>query len=71
VANNTLMDNWGGVTLWENANRYCGAGGDHDCTIVNPTVATRSTCSTTLIATTPYIDDCRWKVQNVSVPTTR
>ena len=56
------------MTLWENANRYCGgAGGDHDCTLVNPTVATRSTCSTTLLATTPYIDDCRWKVQNVTV----
>ena len=55
VANNTLVDNWGGVTLWENANRYCGgAGGDHDCTLVNPTVATRTTCSTTLLATTPY-----------------
>ena len=68
VANNTLVDNWGGVTLWENANRYCGgAGGDHDCTLVNPTVATRTTCSTTLLATTPYIDDCRWKVQNVTV----
>ena len=46
VANNTLVDNWGGVTLWENANRYCGgAGGDHECTLVNPTVATRRTCS--------------------------
>jgi hypothetical protein len=68
VANNTLVDNWGGVTLWENANRYCGgAGGDHECTLVNPTAATMSTCSTTLIATTPYIDDCRWKTQNVSV----
>ena len=43
VANNTLVDNWGGVTLWENANRYCaGAGGDHGCTLVNPTVATIS-----------------------------
>ena len=68
VANNTLVDNWGGVTLWENANRYCGgAGGDHECTLVNPTVATKTTCSTTLLATSPYIDDCRWKVQNVSV----
>jgi hypothetical protein len=68
IAHNTLVDNWGGVTLWENANRYCaGAGGDHECTLVNPTVATRTTCSTTLLATTPYIDDCRWKVQNVSV----
>src|SRR5262249_17222678 len=68
VANNTLVDNWGGVTLWENANRYCGgAGGDHECTLVNPTVATKTTCSTTLLATTPYLADCRWKVQNVSV----
>jgi hypothetical protein len=25
------------------------------------------TCSTNLLATTPYIDDCRWKTQNISV----
>jgi Right handed beta helix region len=68
VANNTLVDNWGGVTLWENANRYCaGAGGDHECTRVNPSVATMSTCGTTKLATQPYINDCRWKTQNVSV----
>ena len=68
VANNTFVDNWGGVTLWENANRYCaGAGGDHECTLVNPGVATMSTCGSTKLATTPYIDDCRWKTKNVSV----
>jgi hypothetical protein len=68
IANNTLVDNWGGVTLWENANRYCaGAGGDAVCTLVNPTVATVSNCGSTKLATQPYINDCRWKTQNVSV----
>jgi hypothetical protein len=67
IANNTLVDNWGGVTLWENANRYCGVGIDHECTLVNPAVATMKTCSTTLLATSPYIDDCRWKTQNINV----
>ena len=68
VAGNTFVDNWGGVTLWENANRYCaGAGGDAVCTIVNPAVATVANCGSTKLASAPYIDDCRWKTKNVSV----
>jgi len=68
ISGNTFVDNWGGVTLWENANRYCaGAGGDHVCTLVNPSAATMTSCGSTAIASAPLIDDCRWKTQNVSV----
>ena len=71
VAHNTFTDNWGGVTLWENADRYCGSGANTStgyCTLVNPTVASTSTCTNaSLIGTTPYIDDCRWKTKNVAV----
>ena len=28
VTGNVLSDNWGGVVLWENSNRYCGDGSD-------------------------------------------
>jgi hypothetical protein len=70
VAHNVLTDNFGGVVLWENTDRYCGsvaAGGSY-CPIANPTVATTTTCQDpTKIGTVPYIDDCRWKTQNVSV----
>lgn len=69
VSGNVLTSNWGGVILWENSDRSCGQNPlDTTCTIVNPTVATATTCANaTLIQTTPYINDCRWKTQNVSV----
>jgi len=71
VTNNSFTDNWGGVVLWENANRYCSSSANTStgyCTLVNPTVATLTTCANaTDLAMTPYIDDCRWKTQNVTV----
>ncbi|MDQ1427191.1 MAG: hypothetical protein QOK39_667, partial [Acidimicrobiaceae bacterium] len=68
IAGNNLVDNWGGVTLWEDANRFCGSGGDSGgfCTLVNP-LATLQTCVAGTINLTPYVSDCRWKTQNVSV----
>lgn len=34
VANNTLVDNGGGVFLWQNSNRYCNDGFDNGCTLM-------------------------------------
>jgi parallel beta-helix repeat protein len=69
VTDNLLTDNWGGVVLWENANRFCGDGSDHLCTLVDPSVYTLSTCPTHLSESSPidYSDNCRWKTQNVTV----
>ena len=71
ITANTFTDNWGGVVLWENADRYCGSGANTStgyCTLVNPSAATVSHCSNPgLIGTRPYINDCRWKTQNVLV----
>ena len=107
ITGNGFYDNWGGVILWENANRYCSSSANTSggtCTIVNRTpptgpvpkpqqpgrqswrrglpppgrtygvttsgqpVISLNTCSTPqLLAVTPYIDDCRWKTQNVTV----
>jgi hypothetical protein len=67
VANNNLVDNWGGVTLWEDANRFCGSDPTSTfCTIANPT-ANLGTCVAGTIAGSPYFADCQWKTQNVSV----
>ena len=44
ISNNTLTDNWSGVVLWENANRYCSDGSDHVCTLVDPPVYTLASC---------------------------
>jgi parallel beta-helix repeat protein len=75
IQSNTFTNNWGGVILWENANRFCGDGFDNACTLVAPSVATMSSCPAGLANsskdqpgdTPDYFDLCRWKVQNVTV----
>ncbi len=77
VAGNTFTDNWAGITLWENANRFCSDGSDSVCTLVNPAVFTLSSCAANLpsaVAGTDtgspsadYYDGCRWKTRNVQV----
>lgn len=72
VTGNKFYDNWGGINLYENPDRYCTSPGNSSagvCTLVNPSVANLTTCDYqgSDIQTTPYIDDCRWKTQNVQV----
>lgn len=67
ISGNNLVDNWGGLTLWEDANRFCGANSSTRlCTAVNPQ-ANPTTCVSGTIDSSPYVADCRWKTQNVSV----
>lgn len=76
IANNTFTDNWSGVVLWENANRFCSNGlPTTQCTLVDPSVATVSSCQSALANANEdkatdspdYFDLCRWKTQNVAV----
>ncbi|MGH8150855.1 MAG: right-handed parallel beta-helix repeat-containing protein [Steroidobacteraceae bacterium] len=77
VEGNTFTDNWAGITLWENANRFCSDGSDNACTLVDPGVFTEASCAANLpsaVAGTDtgspsadYYDGCRWKTQNVEV----
>jgi hypothetical protein len=70
IEHNVFDDNWGGVILWENSNRFCGSPDNSStgyCTMVDPK-ATLKTCATpSLIKVQPYVSDCRWKTQNVLV----
>jgi hypothetical protein len=70
IEHNVFIDNWGGVILWENSNRFCGSPDNSStgyCTMVSPQ-ATLKTCSTpSLVKVQPYFSDCRWKTQNVLV----
>lgn len=70
IAHNIFVNNWGGVILWENSNRFCASPDNTSssyCTMVDPK-ATLATCGTaSLIKTEPYFNDCRWKTQNVLV----
>lgn len=68
VAHNDFLNNWGGIVLWENANRFCASPDNSStgyCTMVNPTVAKLKTCGNAAdIGKAPYFSDCRWKAQN-------
>ncbi len=68
ITNNYFEDNWGGVVLWENADRFCNSPANTStgaCT--KGGAATLSMCSAATIATQPYLSDCRWKTKNVAV----
>lgn len=75
VESNTFTDNWGGIVLWENANRFCSDGSDGACTLVAPATASMANCPAGLnnssknqaTDTPDYFDLCRWKTQNVTV----
>ena len=67
---NTFINNWGGVILWENANRFCDSPANTSsgyCTLVNPGKVTPKSCNSANISKAPFLGDCRWKTQNVSV----
>lgn len=71
ISHNTFSDNWSGVILWENSDRFCGSPANTStgyCTLVNPAQSTLRSCgSADDVEKTPYYDDCRWKTRNVSV----
>ena len=69
IRGNILTNNWGGVILWENADRYCSDGSDGGCTLVDPSVYTVSSCAAHLSEKSPvdYYDNCRWKTKNALV----
>ncbi len=70
ITGNTFTDNWAGVVLWENADRYCSSPANTStgtCTLVDPNVVTTHSCNATNLANEPYYNDCRWKTQNVLV----
>jgi len=70
ISGNKFVDNWGGVILWENADRFCNSPSNTStgyCTLVNPGKVTLKSCNEANIESEPYLADCRWRTQNVSV----
>jgi len=67
ITGNTFDNNWSGITVWENADRFCNSPANTssgDCTRLVPKV---STCTTPAIDKSPLVDSCRWKSQNIDV----
>ncbi|MFJ9844256.1 right-handed parallel beta-helix repeat-containing protein [Kitasatospora sp. NPDC101155] len=67
IYRNVLEDNWSGITLWENADRFCNSPANTssgDCTLL---VKKTDSCAQPAIATPPLYSDCRWKTQRVDI----
>lgn len=67
ISENVLEDNWSGITLWENADRFCNSPANTStgsCTLLVPE---ESRCSAPAIESPPLLDDCRWKTQRVDI----
>ncbi|MEU6538566.1 right-handed parallel beta-helix repeat-containing protein [Streptomyces sp. NPDC047000] len=67
IYRNVLEDNWSGITLWENADRFCNSPANTssgDCTLL---VKDGKRCAQPAIARAPLYSDCRWKTQRVDI----
>ncbi|MFF4209388.1 right-handed parallel beta-helix repeat-containing protein [Streptomyces sp. NPDC001796] len=67
IYRNVLENNWSGITLWENADRFCNSPANTssgDCTLL---VKNTKRCVQPAIAKAPLYSDCRWKTQRVDV----
>ncbi|WP_405603291.1 right-handed parallel beta-helix repeat-containing protein [Streptomyces sp. NBC_01410] len=67
IYRNVLENNWSGITLWENADRFCNSPANTssgDCTLLVPDT---DRCVQPAIATAPLYADCRWKTQRVDI----
>ncbi|MDQ0949036.1 hypothetical protein QFZ24_002959 [Streptomyces phaeochromogenes] len=67
VHGNLLENNWSGITLWENADRFCNSPANTssgDCTLL---VRNSDRCAEPGIAKPPLYADCRWKTQRVDI----
>ncbi|MFF7475792.1 right-handed parallel beta-helix repeat-containing protein [Streptomyces sp. NPDC008092] len=67
IYRNVLENNWSGITLWENADRFCNSPANTssgDCTLL---VKNAARCAAPAIDKAPLYADCRWKTQRVDI----
>ncbi|MBP0452225.1 right-handed parallel beta-helix repeat-containing protein [Kitasatospora sp. RG8] len=67
IYRNVLEDNWSGITLWENADRFCNSPANTSTGYCTLLVKDARRCAKPAIDTAPLYDDCRWKTQRVDV----
>ncbi|MFB8773259.1 right-handed parallel beta-helix repeat-containing protein [Streptomyces broussonetiae] len=67
IYRNVLEDNWSGITLWENADRFCNSPANTSSNYCTLLVPETDRCAQPEIATAPLYDDCRWKTQRVEI----
>jgi hypothetical protein len=67
IHDNTFVNNWSGITLWENADRFCNSPANTSSGTCTKLVASPDRCVRPRIARTPLYQDCRWKTQRVQI----
>ena len=67
VYGNVLENNWSGITLWENADRFCNSPANTSSDTCTMLVPDKSQCARPAIAAEPLLSDCRWKTQRVDI----
>jgi hypothetical protein len=67
IHGNTFEHNWSGITLWENADRFCNSPANTSTGSCTKLVPDRSRCAQPGIASEPLLSDCRWKTQRVDI----
>ncbi|MFF9428787.1 right-handed parallel beta-helix repeat-containing protein [Streptomyces sp. NPDC004290] len=67
IYRNLLEDNWNGITLWENADRFCNSPANTSSDYCTRLVKGTGRCAPPAIARAPLYSDCRWKTQRVDI----
>ena len=67
IYGNVLEDNWSGITLWENADRFCNSPANTSSGYCTRLLDNPEKCSSPAIDKGPLYNDCRWKTQRVHI----
>ncbi|MCQ8193208.1 right-handed parallel beta-helix repeat-containing protein [Streptomyces rugosispiralis] len=67
IYRNVLENNWSGITLWENADRFCNSPANTSSGACTLLVRDPDRCAKPAIAKQPLYADCRWKTQRVDI----
>ncbi|GGV42046.1 right-handed parallel beta-helix repeat-containing protein [Streptomyces spectabilis] len=67
IYRNLMENNWSGITLWENADRFCNSPANTSTGYCTLLVKDTDRCARPAITTAPLYGDCRWKTQRVDI----
>ncbi|MFD9881046.1 right-handed parallel beta-helix repeat-containing protein [Streptomyces alboflavus] len=67
IYRNLLENNWSGITLWENSDRFCNSPANTSSGYCTLLVKDLDRCEQPAIGRAPLYSDCRWKTQRVDI----
>ncbi|WP_037313956.1 right-handed parallel beta-helix repeat-containing protein [Amycolatopsis orientalis] len=67
ISGNSFENNWNGVTLWENSDRFCNSPANTSSGSCTRLVPEQAKCAQPGIAAGALNADCRWKTQRVEI----